>query len=122
MRSSGQKGSLRVEGIQEVAQRAVAAPYSVFFHSGERLVYYAAVTPRLSVGLICHPIKKNRTALVQMEWESVSLLCSSKDGKNERVTRLRNQVFERKKGNVLFVKERDRNLTFVCGNVCLIVG
>ena len=36
-----------------------------------------------STGLICHPIKK-RTALVDTEWESASLLCSSKkDGEDK---------------------------------------
>lgn len=32
---------------------------------------------------------KNRTALVDTEWESVSLLCSSKDGEDEKKERER---------------------------------
>lgn len=67
-----------------------AAPNLVFFRSGELVVYCLAVAAWFSTGLICHPIKK-RTALVDTEWESASLLCSSKkDGedKTEKTERL----------------------------------
>lgn len=60
-----------------------AAPNLVFFRSGELVVYCLAVAAWFSTGLICHPIKK-RTALVDTEWESASLLCSSKkDGEDK---------------------------------------
>lgn len=60
-----------------------AAPNPVFFHSGGLVVYCSAVAAWFSTGIICHPIK-NRTALVHAEWESVSLLCSSKDAEDKR--------------------------------------
>lgn len=64
-------------------KRSFAEPNLVFFHSGNFLVYCSAVAAWFSTGLICHPIK-NRTALVHTERESVSLLCSSEDGEDER--------------------------------------
>ena len=60
-----------------------AALNLVFFRSGELVVYCLAVAAWFSTGLICHPIK-NRTGLVDTEWESASLLCSSKkDGEDK---------------------------------------
>ena len=58
-------------------------PNPVFFHSDELVVYCSAMAARFSTGLICHPIKTGQRWYTA-EWESVSLLCSSKDGGDKK--------------------------------------